>query len=377
MLKRFAIIFFIVINICLLTGCYKDIDQQIMVSGIAVDPGEQGKKYHVSAETLIISGEEVTTDVIETDGDTVFEALRGLLSTSSKKLYFGHCKVMFISEKLARGGIGKVIDLLIREHEARINMDIIISKDCDAKDILMTEGVFSPIVSYKVDALFHTETKKVGDSPSVDAYKVYNGINSDGVSTVIAAFEIINVEDKKDIKLCGTGVFNKDKLVGYLDEKETKNLSLINNKLKKGLLTYNTEDGKDSFISNEIFNNKGKTEIKFKDDNITGVDISTQTEVSIGEMDTQADFTKTDEVKKISQKLESEMEKGFYKLIDKAQSKLSCDIFGIGRQIKMNYPELWEKYKENWDETFKTLDFNVDCKVKIVGSGIINRASIQ
>jgi len=377
MRKRIIIIFIVLMNLCLLSSCYVDIDQQITVSGMAIDVGHQGKKYHVSVETVSVSDEKITTDVIETDGDTVFEALRDLIAISSKKLYFGHCKVMFISEELAKNGIGEVLDLTIRDHEARIEMDILITKGCDAKDALMTDGVFSPIVCYKVDELFDTPEKPLGDAPAVHSYKVYNDINSDGVSAVIPTFKIISVEDKKELKLCGTGVFKRDKLIGYLDEQESRNLSIINNKIKSGLLTYKAEDETESFISYEILKNKSKTAIKFDDDNKIRVDVTIKTDVNIGEIDTKADFTKSDEVKKIAQNLENKMERDLYKLIDKAQSELESDIFGIGRQIYRNHPRLWEEYKEGWDETFKTVDFNVDCKVTIIGSGTFNKGSLS
>lgn len=373
MWKRFAVIFIIVINICLLTGCYVDIDRQIMVSGIAIDVGQQGKKYHVSAETIVVSGDEITTDVIETDGNTVFETLRDFIGVSSKKLYFGHCKVIFISEEVAKEGIGEILDLAIRDQEARIDMDIIIAKGCDAKDLIMTEGVFSPIVSYKANDLFSTPEKTMGDAPALDVYKIFNDIYTDSVSAVIPAFELTNVEDKKDIKLCGTGVFKNDKLIGYLDKYESRSLSIIGNKLREGLLTYESKEKEDSFVSYEIMNNKSKTSLEFEENNKISVNVSTETKVNVGEIGIEADFMKTEDVEKTRQKLESQMEEDLYELIDKAQSDLNCDIFGIGREIYRNYPHQWEKYKENWEETFKTLDFNVDCKVEINSSGLIDK----
>lgn len=374
MLKKCIIIFLIVINICLLTGCYTEIDQQIMVSGIGVDVGEKGYKYHVSAEIVLVSKDEIKTSVIDTNADTIFDALRDLIYIGSKKLYFGHCKSMFICEKVAEKGIGDVIDILMRDHETRNNMDVFIAKGCNAKKILMTDGIIVPVVSYKSDSLFQIPEKNIGDAPAVDAYKVFNHITHNGMSTVIAAFEIASIEDKKDIELCGAGVFKDDKLIGYLDIDEARNLSIISSKLKKGLLTYEYGEEKNSFISYEIMDNKANTKIEFGNDNIKSVNVSTETKVKIGETDMSFDFKKEDEIAKLCQNLEEKMEENFKRLIKKAQTDLGTDIFRIGRHIQRNHPKEWEKYKEEWDETFKTLDFNVDCKVEIIGTGIINES---
>lgn len=379
MRKRIVIIFIVLISLCSLSGCYVDIDRQVMIAGVAIDEGRQGKKYHVSVETISPTSKEIETNIIEIDGDTVFEALRDFIAVSSKKLYFGHCKAMFISEKLARKGIGEILDITIRDSEARIEMDVIITKGCDAACALKSGGVFSPIISYKVDDLFDTPEKGFGDAPAVHSYHVYNDINSEGVSVVISAFEIVNAtDDKKELKLYGTGVFDKDKLVGYLDKDETRNLSIINDKLHTGLLTYPAADATDSFASYEIYSNKCKRDLEFDNDsNKITVNISTRTAVSIGEIESYADFTKNEDVEKIRSKLESEIEEDLYKLITKSQSELGCDIFGIGRQIYRDYPEAWEKCKKGWNETYKTIDFNVDCKVKLTGSGIFKKGSLH
>lgn len=369
MRKKIIIVLILLANLISLSACYSDIDQQIMVSGLAIDEGKNGKKYHVSVETVSPSSGEIESNLLEFDGDTIFQTLRNMVEISSKKLYFGHCKAIFISEKLAKQGIGELLDFILRDHEARAEMDVIITKGCKAKDAINVDGVFSPIIAYKVDELFDSKDKGFGNAPSVQTYEVYNEINTEGVAPAIPAVEIVNVEDAKDLRFCGTAVFDKDKLVGYLDARETKNLSIIDNEIKTGLLTYESGDDKNAYTSYEIFGNKSKRDLEFNSDNNVKVNISVKTKVGIGETQSVVDFTKSDQVKKMEQELESKMEEDLYKLISKSQTELGSDIFGIGRQIYRDYPDIWEKYKDNWKEMYKSIDFTVDCKVTITGSG--------
>jgi len=379
MWKKAIVIFMIISNVFLLTGCwnYVEIDRLINVSGLALDVGEEGKRYHLSAEIITVGSEEkaqTNVNVIESDGNTIFEAVRNLTMISSKKLYFGHCRVMIIGEELAKYGISEILDLTVRNHETRIAMDIAISKGCKAKDILLTEGISTPIIAYKIYDLLDTTEKEIGESPFTKSYKIFNTLQADGISTVIPALEIIEAEEKKAVKFCGVGVFDEDRLIEYLDVLETKNLSFINNKIKTGLLTIKADDEQGAYESFEIYKNKTQTKIQFENDDII-VNVKTHTEVNIGEMETEEGFLKTDRVEKIRQHLEKEMEKDLYKLINKAQTELESDIFGIGLQIYRDHYKEWEKYGKDWNERFKSVKFNVDCKVDIMGSGVYDETA--
>lgn len=375
MRRKVILLFVVVVNIYMLTGCwnYVEINGQVNVSGIAIDVGRQGRKYHLSAEVITIGMKEkdqIDASVVETDSDTVFEGIRNLMTLTTKKLYFGHCKALVIGEKVAKSGIAEMLDMTIRNHELRIEVDIVIAKGCEAKDILMTEGIANPIMAYKIHDLLDTSPKAVGGAPIVEAYEVYNSIQNEGVCTVVTTLEIKKVEEKEVLKFTGVAVLDGDKLIGYLNERQTKYLSFLNDKIgNSGLLTVEDSENPNLFLSYEIYKSKTKRNLRF-DEDVPSVNITVDTSVIIGEAETEADFSKPEELEKVRQLLEKNMEEDLAKLIDTAQSKLNCDILGIGAQMQREDPKMWEKYKDNWDEMFKELKITVDCKIIITGSGI-------
>ena len=365
----------VVANLFLLSGCwnYVEINGQINVSGLAVDIGRQGRKYHLSAEVITVGVKEkdqVSANVVETDADTVFEGIRNMMTITTKKLYFGHCKAFVIGEKAAESGIAEILDMVIRNHELRIEVDVVVAKGCDAKDILMTEGIANPIMSYKIHDLMNTSPQAVGASPVTKAYKVFNSIQNEGVCTVVPTLEIVQVEEKKVLKLTGVAVLDGDKLSGCLDERQTKYLSLLNDKIgNSGLLTVNDSQEEDLFLSYEIYKSKTKRILVFNE-KIPTVNISVNTHVIIGEVETEVDFTKREEIEKVRGLLETSMNEDLTQLINTAQTTLGCDILGIGAQMQREDPKMWEKYKDNWDEIFKKLKITVENKIEITGSGI-------
>jgi len=122
-------------------------------------------------------------------------------------------------------------------------------------------------------------------------------------------------------------------------------------------------------MSFEIY--KSNTKRKLRSEGELSMDISTNTAVIIGESEIEDDYTKPEEVEKARHLLEKNLEAELTRLVETAQS-LKCDLLGVGAQMSRDNPIMWEKYKENWEETFSGLKINVDCKIVITGSGIDN-----
>ncbi|MNP83085.1 hypothetical protein D3C76_1819230 [compost metagenome] len=54
------------------------------------------------------------------------------------------------------------------------------------------------------------------------------------------------------------------------------------------------------------------------------------------------------------------------------------DVFGFGTIIHGKYPKQWHSlYKDNWDELWKTININVNSKVKIKGTGFDNKSIME
>lgn len=141
-----------------MNGCwnYREIETLALVAGAAMDKGTNNN-YHLTLEVLNESGsvgggggnggQGVTSTLIESDGKTIFDAVRNAVRISDKKLYWGSCKVMIISQELAREGIAPLLDFLIRDSEPRLTIDLFVSKEATAKDIIKQKSPVNPITS--------------------------------------------------------------------------------------------------------------------------------------------------------------------------------------------------------------------------------------
>lgn len=368
--KSVSIIIILTLNLFLFCGCwnYAEIDQQANVSGLAVDVGRNGKKYHVTAEIISMEGgdgkEGVQTSLVEADGDTILESLRRMISITSKKVYFGHCKVIVFSKAVAEEGIIPVVDTVIRDHEMRLTMDIVVSKSQTALEILKQKTIMNPIASYEIDEMLTSNESSLSESYKCEVYQMINILESDGISPVTPTLEVITTsDDGATFKLSGIAVFNKDKLIGFLDEEDAKTFLFIKDEIKSGTISVQADKEANHFISTEIYKNKTKV----KPEKVNGelvININTES-VVVPEEFKHENITREEFVNIYNTQLEQKINN----LIQKVQNEFGVDIFGFGDTMHQKNNGLWKEYKNNWVKTFPTVKVNVKSKVEIRGSG--------
>lgn len=371
MLKKISIFFIEVLLLLLFCGCwnYTEVDQQANVSGIAIDKGQNGKKYHITAEVMSMetnggkSG--VKTELIESDGNTLFETIRKATAVASKKLYFGHCKVLIISKNIAESEMVPILDIIMRDSELRLTMDVVISKTGTAKELLTIKPVMNPILSYEMDDTLETNQEILFESSKIKVYQFVNTLGTDGICPIAPAFGTVST-GKNEItgKLSGVAVFNKEKMVGFLNEDDTKSVLFVQNKIKNAALSVKIDEQKDIYFSAEILENKTKIVPEKKDGELI-FNIEIHPVVTVSEFDIDAKIT----LQEFEELFNTQLEQRITEVIRKVQKEFKVDIFGLGSIMRQKKTKLWEEYGTNWDKRFETVKFNVKSKVKVRGSG--------
>ena len=376
--KKYILILLIISSILLLSGCwnYREIERLAIVSGLAVDKDENSGEYLLTTEIVDVKETmgktTLTSKKIDSKGKTILDAIRNMIKISGKKLYLSHAKVFVISQDVAKENIVPIIDWISRDHETRIDIDLLISKEKTAKELLSQQSVTTDIRALEMNFMLDAN-KSLAKSPKVGTYEFINTLESEGISPTLPAIGITTSENKETSELSGTAIFKKEKLVGFLDEEESKYLLFIRDKIKGGLLSINmSENNPKDKVTLEIFKNKTKIKPVYSGENIS-INISIKTEVTIEENDTS--INNIDEKGRAKLKNESEkfLEKQIGDLIKKVQNEFDSDIFGFGAKIKAEMPHLWKVIKDDWDDIFKDLDVVVNAQIDIRNSGITSK----
>jgi spore germination protein KC len=370
-----TMIFFITF---LTTGCwnYIGLNEMTVVSGVAID--KYDNNYTLSFEIYNLQktavGEPIKSEIIESTGETIFEAVRNAKKRTSNKLYFAQAKIIIVSEQIAKEeGINSVIDWFTRDPEIRETLQLVVSQEKSAVELLKADKLTSTTVSTDIQNIVEKDQKITSSSENKQLYKIFNILSSDGISLTLPAVHMIENDDKKVCELNGDAIFKADRLVNYLTSEETKYYILAKDKLKGGIITINTKI-KDSDtdlqnISLEIKSSASSQKYISQEKNNIKIKISTTTEVTLGEFKELNQKLTNKDLVKLEKEAAKIVKERIENVISKIQIDYDTDIMGFGRLLYRNNPKEWEKLKNTFDEEFKNIEVIVESKIKILNTG--------
>ena len=368
-IKKVLLLLLISINIFFQSGCwnYREIDEMAIVGGVAVDK-EVNKKYLITMEIVELSGgtdTELLTRVISVEGDSIFDAVRNVISYIGKKAYWSHAKAVIVSQTIAREGLAKVIDWLSRDTETRENIYLMVSMNETAKEIFEGKPVTSEVLSFQLEKMLQNQ-RNLGKAPSEDIREFINVLSTEGSNPIAPVICLKNIDGKKRVEIMGTAIFKEDKLVGFIDDRDTQTLLLIHNEIKGGVI-YSDEKVGESYVTLEIF--KCKTKLKpIIDGDSPVMEININIEAAIDEIDNIGDVIGEKGREELDRHFENLINKRVYELVEEIKTKYDTDVLGFGTKLYRDKPGFWKKIKDNWEEEFENVKVKVNTKLKIINS---------
>lgn len=383
MKKAFIILFILICT----SGCwnYRELNYYSIVTGVAIDKGDENDKYELS---LLISNSTKTssdtssptgskTVVYSGKGNSIFEAVKDIGLISPKELYLGHFLVLVVSEDVAKDGIFDILDFFLREPSSRKDFNIVIARDTEAKDTLK---IIAPLSSYPSqnisDNLIYTN-KLQGIVSNVNYNQLISTIITDGIEPTINSVYIEgnkeegsstenteSSEPKAYVKLGTLGVFKTDKLIDWASYDESLGINIINNNINEMYLEVTYED------SNIILNSisfKTKVDTKLENNKpIINIDISG--DFRIEEIDGKINISDENIILELQKKMNDKIKQFVNKAINLAD-KNNTDIFGFERKFYENYPQQYEKIRDDISNNLKSIDVRINSHALIKSKG--------
>ncbi|WP_152512671.1 Ger(x)C family spore germination protein [Haloplasma contractile] len=374
-IKKILTLFIMCLCLFFLYGCwnYRDTNELSIVSGVAIDKNSETDEYELTSEIIKVSqGKDIKLEsqLVEASGKTLFEAVRNMILLTGKKLYWSHAKVIIISEDVAKEGILPVMDFFMRDHELRITISVIISKEETAKKILQQEGVLYDILSFSIDSMLREDKNqlKVFKTP---LYQFINDYLNEGVDGVLPTMKLVQNDGKETIKLSGLAAFKQDKLISFLDNEETIPYRFLTNDIKQGLYIVKIENGETIYYESlDIYKSNTKLKPIYQNNKII-IKINTTTNVSIAEYNANENFLTKEGREKLKSIAEKQLEKQLTDHIKSIQTNFGIDILGFGKLVKSESPDYWRKHGKEWNTIFKELEVEINSEIIISDSAMM------
>lgn len=386
MKKWLSILIVLILLFTSLTGCWnsREIKTLNVVKAVGIDLEENGD-ISLSFQILKPSnakcpaggeegkgGQDNAVWVLTSTGQTVFEAIRNATKESCRKLYFSFNEVIVIGEDAAKSGVIELTDLFIRDNETRRLAYILIAKG-KAKNIIEASSEQQNIPAHAIEKLVKSgfATSQITEMTIHDFYKMYGSTTASPFAPGIKTTDKQNGNNKITVvELEDTAIFNKDKLLGWVNKKETRGFLWILDKVKSGIIVVDSPKKENKKVSLEIINSSVKIDPKIIDGKLF-VTIKIFETGNIGEqMSENVDLTKLENFKELEKKQADVIVSEISAALTKIQKEWGIDIFNFGQEFHSKYPKEWDELKKNWDEEIKYITVNVEVEATLSRIGM-------
>lgn len=377
LLYRTAISITVLISFLFFTGCWdrRELNQLGIVLGTAVDQGENGK-YRLTVQIVNpgamrsgksggSSGQGNPSLVFSNEGQSLFEAARNTITENSRKLFFSHNQIIIFGEAVGKKGLKPVVDFFERNPEIRMEKPVLIAIG-KAEKLLEIQGGLEKLSALEINNSLDLAniSGKALKMKYIDFLKRYN---SDTTAPIAPIVEVTAVQGQEKYKIHGTAVFKKDKLVGRMDDIETKGMLWVLGKTGGTIEVLKSQNNK-GFLSLAVKDVLTQVKPVLQGDS-PEINLNIKASFIIAEDSDGEDLTNPKILKSIEDALALNIKKVIENSLEKTQSELKADVFGFGEEFERSYPRDWPRLKSNWEKIFQRVVFKLEIHTQMLRSG--------
>lgn len=347
------------------SGCfnYNDINKVTFSTSIIFDVDDLNQcviyldcvKPYRSANDSSDKGRRI---IYKGTGKTALEALNSINSVSSYKLNYSQTRAYIFTEKAARNGIKKFLDLINNNSEFQMKPSAFVYYG-DIDDLLETVSTDEEYLGLFLNDLVGKDKYNEKAVKSNINYYLSNILMGSNTALLTSIDLKEDALDKK-VEISGASIFKDNKLVEQIDDKDSLMYNLLMGTTKAGTLDIANPQSKENFVTLEILDGGISDVLKYDNKKFKLIK-NINLEVSISEIqgkltvDSSAlDYIKVNEEAYIN---------GYTQYIFEKYKKKDLDIFDIKRMVEMYYPDLDE------DDPLANTEIEVHTNIIIKGTG--------
>ncbi|MFC5703684.1 Ger(x)C family spore germination protein [Cohnella faecalis] len=350
------------------TGCWdrRELNELGIQLGAAIDKSSEG--YELSVQVVdpgqVASAKgsgginRAPVTMYKASAPSILEAYRKLTQTSPRKIYNSHLRVLVIGEELARDGIAKALEMQSRGSESRTDFFIMIARKTSAENVLKIITPLEKIPANKMYYSLDASARSWAPTTTFTLDKFINQLVTDGLNPVLTGIDIVgsqhegesnrnvqNIDPAARLVFSGLAVFRRDKLVGWLNEEESRGYNIIMNNLYSTAGPVTCPNGGNVIV--EILRSHTKMTGKMVGDKPV-IDLTFTAEANVGEIACDIDITDPQSLRQLEKTAAKLTVKALDETIDSVKQKYNTDIFGFGDAIHRYHPRQWKKVKDKW-----------------------------
>ncbi|GIO60382.1 Ger(x)C family spore germination protein [Paenibacillus cineris] len=262
MLRRLGLMI-LMLSVALLTsGCWdsQELNTLSIISATSID--RSNGKWEISFQVVIpqsiatqtgggSAGSQSPTTIFSTKGRSIAEAMQNASLETSRKLFFAHNSVLILSEDVARKeGVGEILDFFLRPFESRETMSVLLTKG-KASNLLEVLIPLEKISGNAIQRIIDQSQKNLSQAQNmrlIDFARMVASLDESAMAPELEVSGDLTKQSSLDalkstrndavIKLGELGVFRKDKLVGWIDQKDSRSVAWLSDRVSSMMVVF-------------------------------------------------------------------------------------------------------------------------------------------
>jgi spore germination protein KC len=312
---------------------------------------------------------------------TVFEAWRGMLQMSPKRMFAAHLRILVLGEGLARQGVFQVLDFFARDGETRRTIHVLVARGATAQRFLESEYELGEAPDEMLHSQLHAVSARLSTTAVATLNDVLIAMETPGAEVAVtpagliekAPGEPVGQVERTEITaspmIGGAAVFQGDRLAGFLEPLEARGLLWATGRVRSTLVVVENPGAAGEYASLEIQHAKGRIKPEIDGQDLSfGIHVEVQ--AALGEAQTPVN---PELWPAYARELEARLAATIRAEIDTAL--LRCrewngDAFGLGAAVYRSAPAFWREIESGWPDMFTTVPVSVEVGAQVVRSGV-------
>jgi Ger(x)C family germination protein len=369
--KNLSLCFLCLVHL-LISGCW---DQKIfeeigLALALGLEQTENGEILYSMTMPVFAEDIEETVEILSTTSNLLRQSRDQIRNTSGKQVEGGKIQHIIFSKELAEKGINNIIDVFLRSSENPLLANIIVV-DGNPLEMLKISRDYKDkprFGVYMANVIRDARTRAA--TPEIRIYE-FTILQYSGTIDPIASY--ISYDDK-GIKIEGSALFNKNKMVGNIGFVETGLLyALMGERIQFGyyIEAQNIKEETDSdkrgiAILLKRVKRKVKTNVN---GTIPEINISLDFTGAVDEIDLDYRLDDPEDKKTLEDKISILIKQDCMKLLKYLQ-EIGSDPIGFGEIIRAKHNEYFKSV--SWKSIYPGVKFDIDVKLNFEFYGATN-----
>lgn len=351
----------------LLAGCWDglELEQRALVLMVAIDGTDTGVRVSLqlarpqtmagsSGETSGSQGGEPVT-VVTRAGKDVAAAIQAIQLSVDRELFFGHVRVVILSEEIGRRGAWAYLEPLVGGSLSVPRTAWLFVVRGAAEKVLSARPALDRVPSTYLSNFFETRLllERPYDVTVGGFHQRWVTPGEEPVAIWISALQ----EDQSAPELLGVAAFKGDSYQGGLEREESLGWILTQNQRLLGRLSIACPDG-DGYFAVRFIRSSIRLRPEVSDGKLTGVAVVGSVSGRIGSAQCQVGALTLEGITQYERAFRAEIERLVSAAFVAAQAELDSDIIGFGKAVYRFAHPHWTG-DADWAERFADLRLRV------------------